>query len=68
MQQYEAAYQAQKKAAETAQEQFNSAEKEFFLADRAINRYAEQLEDVLTAKQIIEESDKEKFVLSFFSP
>lgn len=45
---------------QTANETFVAAEKEYFNADRAINRFAEGLEDVVQAKAIIEQLDKEK--------
>ena len=38
----------------------SKAEKEFFEADRALARVAENLEDLMEAKAIIEELDKEK--------
>ena len=43
-----------------ANETFVKAEKEYFTSDRAINRFAEGLEDVMQAKAIIEELDQEK--------
>jgi predicted nucleic acid-binding Zn-ribbon protein len=58
--QSEAAYQAQKKAMETATQAQITAEREFFNADRSLNRFAEGLEDVMQAKAIIEELDREK--------
>ena len=60
MQQTEAQYQAQRNALQQAQQTQSKAEKEFFDADRALARVAENLEDVFQAKAIIEELDKQK--------
>jgi hypothetical protein len=38
----------------------SKVEKEFFEAERALSRIAEKLEDILQAKALIEELDKEK--------
>ena len=47
-------------ATHSAQEVQTKAEKEFFDADRNLSRVAENLEDVMQAKAIIEELDKQK--------
>ncbi len=60
VEQNEAAYLAQKSAMDVASEAQMAAEREFFNADRILNRYAEGLEDIMQAKAIIEELDKEK--------
>lgn len=60
VEQSEAAYHAQKKAMEIATEAQMAAEREFFTADRALNRFAEGLEDLMQAKAIIAELDQEK--------
>lgn len=60
MSQLEAAYEAQRRAAEKAQQEVQASEKAFASADKALARYAERLEDILAAKQTIEELDKEK--------
>ncbi len=60
VEQNEAAYLAQKSAMDAASEAQMAAEREFFNADRILNRYAEGLEDIMQAKAIIEELDKEK--------
>lgn len=59
-QQAEALYIAQKKAMQIANESFTAAEREYSNADRAINRFAESMEDVVQAKAVIEELDREK--------
>jgi FKBP-type peptidyl-prolyl cis-trans isomerase len=64
VQQCEAAFEAQKKATHAATELQLQAERDFFLADRTLNRFAEGLEDVLQAKAVISGLDKEKYANS----
>ena len=55
-----ASYDSQKRKTDAAQESVAVAEKAFFLIDKSLSRFAENLEDVLLSKQIIEDLDKEK--------
>jgi hypothetical protein len=60
VQQQEARYYGLSKACQQASEYQTEAEKRFFDADRALSRVAENLEDIMQAKSIIESLDKEK--------
>lgn len=60
VQQFEASYEAQRAASASAQEAFQSAEKALYVADQHLLRCAQSLEDVLQAKEMIEQMDKDK--------
>lgn len=52
----------QRRITDECNEAYLKAEKEFFIADRAISHYAEGLESVLDSKQLLDQLDEEKYV------
>ncbi len=65
--QLDAALEAQKNATQLASDRFMQAERRLFEADRAINRFAETLEDTALAIATIADLDKEKYVRIFLN-
>lgn len=53
----------QRRITDECNEAYLKAEKEFFVADRAISHYAEGLESVLESKQLLDHLDEEKYVI-----
>eukprot|EP01033_Poteriospumella_lacustris_P014882 gene14882-10641_t len=60
VQQEEATLEVQRRITDECNEAYLKAEKEFFVADRAISHYAEGLESVLDSKQLLDHLDEEK--------
>ena len=52
----------QRRITDECNDAYLKAEKEFFVADRAISHYAESLESVLDSKQLLDHLDEEKYV------